>query len=173
MVKQSIWIGISIGVFFAGLAIGVIPSMMEKAMVQKNLDLFDELDLVAFNNRDMERIKEIHMPDVIVINRDGSVTKGMTPDHQAELEFLFDTFPDFSINEHPIGFGSGEWTAGLSISTGTWLNPIELEDGIILEPTGESYEVRIVTLAKWNDGRIVEEYLIWDNEDWNKQIGLN
>ena len=50
MVNQSIWIGISIGVFFAGLAIGVIPSMMEKAMVQKNLDLFDELDLVAFNN---------------------------------------------------------------------------------------------------------------------------
>ena len=53
------------------------------------------------------------------------------------------------------------------------ITPIELEDGTILEPTGKSFDVRIVTLAKWKDGRIVEEYLIWDNEDWNKQIGLN
>jgi len=172
MVNQSGWIGIVVGVFFVGLIIGIVPNYVEKATVQKNLDLFDELDLVAFNNRDMERIKEIHMPDVKVINRDGSVTQPMTPDHQEELEFLFNTFPDFEIYEHPIGFGSGEWTAGLSYSRGTWLTPIELEDGTILEPTGESFDVSIVTLAKWDDGRIVEEYLIWDNEDWMKQIGI-
>ena len=145
---------------------------LEQTTVQKNLDLFDELDLVAFNNRDMERIAEIHMPDVKVINRDGKITEPFDPDHKAELEFLFNTFPDFSINEHPIGFGQGNWTAGLSISTGTFLNPMELPDGTVIEPTGESFEVRIVTLAKWHDGRIVEEYLIWDNEDGMRQIGI-
>ena len=144
----------------------------EEAIVQRNLELFDELDLIAFNNRDMERIAEIHMPDVKVINRDGQVTEPFDPDHKDELLFLFETFPDFSINEHPIGFGQGNWTAGLSISTGTFLNPMKLPDGTVIEPTGESFEVRIVTLAKWQDGRIVEEYLIWDNEDWMKQIGV-
>ena len=94
-------------------------------------------------------------------------------DHKAELEFLFNTFPDFSINEHTIGFGQGNWTAGLSISTGTFLNLMELPDGTVIEPTGESFEVRIVTLANWEDGRIVEEHLIWDNEDWMKQIGVD
>jgi hypothetical protein len=145
---------------------------LEQTTVQRNLDLFDELDLVTFNDRDMKRIAEIHMPDVKVINRDGKVTEPFDPDHKAELEFLFNTFPDFSINEHPIGFGQGNWTAGLSISTGTFLNPMTLEDGTIVEPTGESFEVRIVTLANWDDGRIVEEYLIWDNEDWMRQLGI-
>ncbi len=145
---------------------------LEQTTVAKNLALFDELDLIAFNNRDMERIAEIHMPDVKVINRDGKITEPFDPDHKDELLFLFETFPDFSINEHPIGFGQGDWTAGLSISTGTFLNPMELPDGTIIEPTGESFEVRIVTLAKWQDGRIVEEYLMWDNEDWMKQLGI-
>ena len=140
--------------------------------VQKNLDLFDELDLIAFNNRDMERIAEIHTPDVKVINRDGQVTGPFDPNHKDELLFLFETFPDFSINEHPIRFGQDDWTAGLSISTGTFLNSMELPDGTKIEPTGKSFEVRIVTLAKWEDGRIVKEYLIWDNEDWMRQIGV-
>ncbi len=141
-------------------------------LVQRNLDTFDELDLVAFNNRDMERIAEIHAPDVRVINPDGTVTTPYYPDHEDELAFLFHIFPDFSINEHPIGFGQGNWTAGLSISTGTFFNPMELPDGTVIEPTGKSYEVRVVTLANWEDGRIVEEYLIWDNQDWMSQIGV-
>ena len=143
-----------------------------EAMVQRNLALFDELDLVAFNNRDLERIAEIHMPDVKVINRDGQVTEPYDPDHKDELLFIFETFPDFKINEHPIGFGQGNWTAGLSISTGTFLNPMKLPDGAVIEPTGKSFEISIVTLAKWQDGRIVEEYLMWDNEDWMRQIGV-
>lgn len=145
---------------------------LEQQTIQQNLDLFDELDLIAFNNRDMERISEIHMPDVKVINRDGQVTQSFDPNHKAELEFLFNTFPDLSITEHVIGFGQGNWTAGLSISNGTFLKPMNLPNGQIIEPTGKSFEVIIVTLAKWQDGRIVEEYLIWDNEDWMNQIGV-
>ena len=109
---------------------------------------------------------------VIASLMDESIKSFRIQDHKAELEFLFNTFPDFSINEHTIGFGQGNWTAGLSISTGTFLNPMELPDGTIIEPTGEFFEVRIVTLANWEDGRIVEEYLIWDNEDWMRQIGV-
>jgi len=86
----------------------------ERAATAKHLEIFDELDLVAFNNRDMERIKQIHADDVKVYNPDGTITEPMPP-HADELQFLFDTF-DFKVAEHIVGFGFGEWTAGMSIS---------------------------------------------------------
>jgi outer membrane murein-binding lipoprotein Lpp len=142
----------------------------ERAATARHLEIFDELDLVAFNNRDMKRIREIHAEKVKVYNPDGSITEPMDP-HAEELQFLFDTF-DFKVAEHIVGFGHGEWTAGISVSKGKWIKPITLPDGTVLEPTGKPVSVKIATIARWEDGRIAEEYLFWDNADWNRQIGL-
>lgn len=144
----------------------------EKALEAKNVALYDKMDLEAFTAHDMETIKQIHSDDVIVYNPDGSVTRGMTPAHEAELQWLFNTFPDIEINEHPIKFGSGDWTAGMSVTTGTFSAPMKLASGEVIEPTGKSFKIRIVTLVRWKDGRIAEEYLFWDNLDWNRQIGI-
>ena len=81
---------------------------------------FDELDLEAFNNRDMKRIGEIHADNVIVYNPDGTKTSPYPP-HGEELQALFDTF-DFKVTDHIVGFGYGDWTAGISISEGSGLN---------------------------------------------------
>ena len=86
-------------------------------------------------------------------------------------KFLFDTF-NFKVAEHIVGFGHGEWTAGISISEGNWVKPITLKDGTVLEPTGQPVSLKIATIARWENGRIAEEYLFWDNDDWNRQIGL-
>lgn len=142
----------------------------ERALTARHLEIFDELDLEAFNSRDMERIGEIHAENVIVHNPDGTKTSPFPP-HEEELQFLFDTF-DFKVTDHIVGFGHGEWTAGISISEGTWVKPITLEDGTVLEPTGQSVRLKIATIARWEHGRIAEEYLFWDNADWNRQIGL-
>lgn len=48
---------------------------------------------------------------------------------------------------------------------------MHLMDGRVLEPTGMSFEVHIVTLVHWKDGQIAEDYLMWDNFDWYRQIG--
>ena len=45
-------------------------------------------------------------------------------------------------------------------------------DGTVLEPTGKKVRLKIATIARWENGRIAEEYLFWDNADWNRQIGL-
>jgi hypothetical protein len=119
----------------------------------------------------MERIKQIHADDVKVYNPDGTITEPMTPHHADELQFLFDTF-DFKVVEHIVGFGFGEWTAGISISTGKWVKPITMPDGTVLQPTGKPVSVKIATIARWENDRISEEYLFWDNADWNRQIGL-
>ena len=144
----------------------------EKQIVEKNIALFDKMDLEAFTNQDMNTIKEIHSDDVIVYNPDGSKTTGMTPDHEREIQWIFDTYPDIKITEHPIKFGSGNWTAGISTVNGTWTKPMILEDGTVLEQTGKSFEIKMTTIAKWNNEKIVEEYLFWDNVEWNKQIGI-
>ncbi len=142
----------------------------ERAQTAHHLGTFDELDLVAFNDRDMKRIGEIHADDVIVHNPDGTQTSPFPP-HEEELQYLFDTF-DFVVVDHIVGFGYGEWTAGISISEGKWVKPITTADGRELAPTGKSVRLKIATIARWENGRIAEEYLFWDNADWNRQIGL-
>jgi outer membrane murein-binding lipoprotein Lpp len=143
---------------------------VERAVTAKNLKTFDELDLVAFNNRDIELIKQIHADDVKVYNPDGTITEPAAP-HVEELQFLFDTF-DFKVAEHILQFGYGEWTAGISISEGKWIKPLTLSDGTVLQPTGKPVSLKIATIARWENGRIAEEYLFWDNADWNRQIGI-
>ena len=142
----------------------------ERKQTARHLEIFDELDLVAFNNRDMKRIGEIHADEVIVHNPDGTKTSPFSP-HAEELDFLFDTF-DFVVTDHIVGFGHGEWTAGISISEGKWVKPITLPNGSVLQPTGKKVRLKIATIARWENGRIAEEYLFWDNADWNRQIGL-
>lgn len=142
----------------------------ERKQTGRHLEIFDELDLVAFNNRDMKRIGEIHADQVIVHNADGTETSPFPP-HAEELQFLFDTF-EFVVTDHIVGFGFGEWTAGISISEGKWTKPITLPNGKVLQPTGKKVRIKIATIARWENSRITEEYLFWDNADWNRQIGL-
>ncbi len=143
----------------------------ERALTKQHLETFHELDLIAFKNRDMDRIKEIHADDVKDYNPDGTITEGMTPHHADELQFLFDTF-DFVVKEHIVGFGYGEWTTGISVSEGKWIKPLTMPDGTVLKPNGKAIHIKIATIARWENGRIAEEYLFWDNADWNRQIGI-
>ncbi len=50
--------------------------------------------------------------------------------------------------------------------------PLKQPDGSVIEPTGKSFDVLYSTAAKWRDGRIIEEYLFYDNGTFLKQIGL-
>lgn len=143
----------------------------KEALEAKNIALYDKMDLVAFTQHDMKTIQKIHSDDVLVYNPDGSLTQGMDK-HTNEMQWLFDTFPDIEINKHPIKFGSDNWTAGMSVTTGTFSAPMKLQNGTVIPPTGKKFSIRIVTLVRWENGRIAEEYLFWDNADWNKQIGL-
>ena len=74
MVKQAVWMGIIMGIFFAGLAIGAIPGEIEKANVQANLERFDFMDFIAFNNQDWDLVSTTHSQDVKVIYANGLQT---------------------------------------------------------------------------------------------------
>jgi len=188
MVSQSLVIGITIGVFFAGLGVGFAifqtsePSIqntneelerykMAEQLAAQHLETFDELDFDVFTNQKWERLHESHSEDIIVHWPDGRITEGIEP-HIEDLKAMFVWAPDTRIEQHPIKIASGQWTSVIGVIEGTFTEPMPLPDGTSIPPTGKSYKLTMATVGYWEDGVMIEEYLFWDNLEFMKQIGL-
>ncbi|WP_316505636.1 ester cyclase [Nitrosopumilus sp.] len=143
----------------------------EQITVQANLEMFDFMDFVAFNNQDWELVSTTHSHDVKVIYANGHQTDNFE-DHVPDMQMVFVYAPDTQIISHPIAFGQGEWTAGTGVVEGTFTEPMPLPDDTFIEPTGNKFNYTMVTIAKWEDGIITEEYLFWDNAEIMKQLGI-
>ncbi|MFI2652853.1 MULTISPECIES: hypothetical protein [Micromonospora] len=109
--------------------------------VARNLKSMDELDYKGWNPADWNGVfAHYHTDDVLVDLKGQPQTHGVQEHIDAMKAFAESTGgTPVQIKSHPIGFGSGEWTCVVG----------ELEDGS-----------RMVTVAKWRDGAIAEEY-IW------------
>lgn len=183
MITQFIWIIFTLSVFSASIGFGhvISPSFSQpnhtdsqdqKTIVKANLERFDTLDFEAFSNQNWTLLNEIHAPDVLVVWPDGRQTVGIEQ-HDEDLKAMFVYAPDTKIKIHPVKFGSGNWTAVTGFMTGTFSEPMSLENGSMIQPTGEQFNLTMATIAEWNDdGRIAKEYLFWDNDAFMKQIGL-
>ena len=139
-----------------------------------NLERMYVLD-EAWNARDWDTFDAYHdQSDVVVYwpGREATPTLG-GPEHRAESIRFCDAFPDNEV-KHPYDalFGDGEYTAFLASFTGTFTRPLELPDGNVVEPTGKSFDVLFTTIARWRDGKIIEEYLKYDNGSFLQQVGL-
>ena len=143
----------------------------EKARIGKDIATFDTLDFVVFTNQEWTRLHESHDKDVIVNWPDGHHTNGIDR-HIEDLKALFVYAPDTAIKEHPIKFGSGEFTAVTGIMTGTFTKPMPIGGGKFIQPTGKKFAVPMCTVGRWKNGVMVEEFLYWDNLTYLKQIGI-
>lgn len=143
----------------------------EKARIAKDIATFDTLDFVVFSNQEWTRLHESHAKDVVVNWPDGHHTNGIDK-HIEDLKALFVYAPDTAIKEHPIKFGSGEFTAVTGIMTGTFTKPMPIGDGKFIQPTGKKFAVPMCTVGHWKNGVMVEEFLYWDNLTYLKQIGI-
>ncbi|MGW9193427.1 hypothetical protein [Micromonospora chersina] len=109
--------------------------------VSRNLKSMDELDFKAWNGADWDGLfTHLHTGDVLVDVHGQPATHGIA-EHIDAMKALVPTGAEKppQIASHPIKFGSGEWTCVVG----------EFEGG-----------GRMVTVAKWRDGAIAEEY-IW------------
>jgi|SRR6476661_2310103 len=115
--------------------------LMQDDQVNNNLKGMDDLDFDGWNNADWNGVFAHHHTDDVLVD-----WKGQPPTHgiqehidamKAYVDSAGGTPPQ--ITSHPIAFGSGDWTCVIG----------EFEGG-----------GRMVTVAKWLDGAIVEEY-IW------------
>jgi hypothetical protein len=139
--------------------------------IAENLVTFDTLDFTVFTNQEWTRLHESHAKDVKVFWPDGHMTQGIDI-HIKDLKALFVYAPDTRIKEHPIKFGSGDYTAVTGIMEGTFTKPMPIGGDKFIQPTGKAFKLPMATIAHWKNGVIIEEYLYWDNQTYMNQIGL-
>lgn len=137
---------------------------------ESNLKTFDELDFEVFNNQNWEKLSKSHARDIVVTWPDGHQTRGIEK-HVEDLKAMFSFAPNTKITAHDISFGVDEWTCVKGVMTGTFSQPMQAE-GKTVEPTGKSFKINMVTVARWAGGKMTEELLMWDNYAFMKQIGL-
>ena len=106
-----------------------------------NLERFDKLDFEAWNNRNWTLFREIHGPDVLVVDFNGNRTRGIEQHVQWAMAAI-SAAPDSRVLDHPIKIAAGNWTA----VTGTLPGNLTM-----------------ITVAHWDNGRIAEEYLFMQN----------
>ena len=139
--------------------------------VEKNLKVFDALDFDVFSNQKWERLGESHAKDIVVTWPDGHETHGIEA-HIADLKAMFVYAPNIKIGEHPIRFGSGDWTSVTGYVTGTFSEPMPIGGGKTIPATGKSFRLGMATVAHWKNGSMDHEWLFWDSQDFMKQLGL-
>jgi hypothetical protein len=115
----------------------VAQTQEEKA----NLERFDKLDFEAWNNRNWTLFREIHSPDVLVVDFNGNATRGIEQHVQWAMAAI-SAAPESRVIAHPIKIAAGNWTAVTGTLPGS---------------------VTMVTVAHWEDSRIAEEYLFMQN----------
>jgi hypothetical protein len=115
--------------------------LMQDQKVDRNLKGMDDLDFDGCNKADWDGVFAHHHTDDVLVDWKGlEPTRGIA-EHIAACKAFVDSVGGTppQISSHPIAFGSGDWTCVIG----------EFADGS-----------RMVTVAKWRDGAIAEEY-IW------------
>ncbi|RYF70182.1 MAG: polyketide cyclase, partial [Cytophagaceae bacterium] len=92
--------------------------------------------------------------------------------HIDDLKKLFVFAPDTRIKQHPIAFGSGKYTVVTGVMEGTFTKPMPTGNGKLISPTGKAFKLPMATVGLWENGVMTEEHLFWDNQTYNKQLGL-
>ena len=144
----------------------------EKALTEMRLAKFDTLDYDFYSNQKWDQFNHSHADNIKVYYPDGSISTGLYPQHIDLLKPMFAFAPDTKIKTHPVKFGSGDWTCVIGEMEGTFSKPMPIGNGKTIPPTNKNFKLSMATIGHWKDGKMIEEYLFWDNQSFMKQIGL-
>jgi hypothetical protein len=75
-----------------------------------NLERLDKLDFEAWNNRNWTLFREIHSPDVLVVDFNSNATRGIEQ-HVHWATAAVSAALDSRVLVHPIKIAAGNWTA--------------------------------------------------------------
>lgn len=151
---------------------GANTSTGNDQLTQERLRRFDSLDFQFYSYQKWDSFAISHDKNIKVYYPDGTVTTGLYPQHIDMLTPMFSFAPDTKITSHPVKFGCGDWTAVIGIMEGTFSKPMNLGNGKVIQPTGKKFKLSMSTIGHWKGGKMIEEYLHWDNQSFMKQIGL-
>jgi hypothetical protein len=140
--------------------------------VAEHIRTFDDLIFHVFSDQAWSELSKSHREDIVVHWPDGHSVTGLKQ-HIHDLKAMFVYAPDTRIKQHPVTFGSGEWTCVIAVMEGTFTKPMHAGNGNVVAPTGKSFKLPMCTVGRWNDdGVMTEEYLFWDNATYMKQLGV-
>ena len=144
----------------------------EKLITEMRLVRFDSLDFYIYNNQKWDDMCISHDDKIVVHYPNGSVTVGLVPLHLESMKPLFVFAPDTKIVSHPVKFGKGDWTTVVGEMEGTFSRPMPVADGKTIPPTGKKFKLKMCTVGHWQGGKLIEEYLFWDDFTFRNQIGI-
>ena len=137
-----------------------------------HLKTFDELDFDVFSRADWARFGESHAKNIRVHWPDGHFTDGLDR-HIEDLSAMFVWAPDTRVTVHPIRIAKNELTAVTGVMQGTFSRPMPDGKGGFIQPTNKKFSLNMCTVGVWNRrGVMDEEFLFFDNQTFNRQIGL-
>lgn len=145
----------------------------ETDVVAENRRLMKQAD-DAFNRRDLDAMDALHHPEVVAHTTGVADATCSVPPHRKVIEDMIRAFPDVHVHNdpYPIQFGQGEWLTVISKMTGTFTGEMISPDGTPIPPTGKSFDVKFTTIGRWQAGRLVEEWVFWDQPLLIEQVGL-
>jgi predicted ester cyclase len=140
---------------------------------EKNRELMKTLD-DAWNSQDWDIFKERHA-DNVAVYWPGQLepTRGLHNHREESVEF-FKTFPDNHLvnNPYKILFSKDDYTCSVADFTGTFKGLMKGLDGKMIQPTNKKFHLEFCTVAHWENGKILEERLFYDQVGMMKQIGV-
>jgi predicted ester cyclase len=139
-----------------------------------NKELMKTLDN-AWNSQDWETFSERHADNVAVFwPGQADPTRGVQ-NHREESIECFKMFPDNHLANDPyeILFAEGDYTCSVADFTGTFKGAMKGLDGKMIQPTNKKFHLEFCTVAYWQDRKILEERLYYDQVGMLKQIGVN
>jgi len=139
-----------------------------------NKELMKTLDN-AWNSQDWETFSERHADNVAVFwPGQADPTRGVQNHREESIDF-FKMFPDNHLANDPykILFAEGDYTCSLADFTGTFKGAMKGLDGKMIQPTNKKFHLEFCTVAYWQDRKILEERLYYDQVGMLKQIGVN
>ena len=139
---------------------------------EDNLKLMKTLD-DSWNAQNWDVFRKRHSSDTAVHwPGQPEPTRGREP-HQAESAAFFKSIENqLENNPYRVMFASGDWTCTIARWKGKMIGPWKDLQGKVHPATGKSFDLEFCTVARWQDGEIVEENLFYDQVGFLTQIGV-
>jgi hypothetical protein len=141
-------------------------------LTEERLRRLDSLDNQFYSNQAWDSFAISHDDNIKAYYPDGTTTTGLFPQHIDMLKPMFVFSPETKVISHPVKFGTGDWTCTIGEVEGTFSKPMPVGNGKTIPPTEKKFKFTMCTVGHWINGKMIEEYLFWDNQAILKQIGL-
>ncbi|NYJ75599.1 ester cyclase [Allobranchiibius huperziae] len=138
----------------------------------QHLKTFDELDFEVFSTANWARFGESHAQNIRVHFPDGHYADGLDQ-HLKDMQEIFVSSPDTHIHHHLLRVAKGNLTCVTGVMAGTFTRPMADGKGGQIAPTNKAWAYNMATVGVWNkNGTMDEEWLFYDTETFNTQVGI-